>query len=250
MACATEVNSTLNTQHSTLTVHDSSPSTVERKSLKVRSTGFSLRCYGKTQAEACTPNPSWLQQPTLRRTSLFSDVVSAVLNAGRSACFRATGGSMNPTIREGDRVTVEPVAPSAIRVGDIVLYRNDRSVIAHRVVKIEACPSNVRSAPNPSTSCPIPDTLYPIPAPPPPAPRPLLFILRGDASSTSDEPVESGRILGKVVAVEQAGRRIALSNARARILYRARRWASRLKAWCRGVGRIPAHWRNGAANQK
>jgi hypothetical protein len=40
---------------------------------------------------------------------------------------------MYPTIRENEAITVEPVAPQDVKVGDIILYRSGESVVAHRV---------------------------------------------------------------------------------------------------------------------
>ena len=51
--------------------------------------------------------------------------------------FRAPGYSMYPTLLHDDVITVEPVKPGAIRVGDIILYQDQESLIAHRVVQIE-----------------------------------------------------------------------------------------------------------------
>ncbi len=64
---------------------------------------------------------------------------------------------MHPTIKDGETITVEPVKPSGIKRGDIVLYRFEKGVIAHRVVRIE----KNGGAP--------------------------LFILRGDALGAQDE---------------------------------------------------------------
>jgi signal peptidase I len=44
---------------------------------------------------------------------------------------------MHPTIRHGDLITVEPVAPSNLKRGDIILYRLQNGFIAHRLVNIE-----------------------------------------------------------------------------------------------------------------
>ena len=49
------------------------------------------------------------------------------------------GGSMEPSIRMGTAVIVEPVAPSAIRVGDVVSLRTGpdlQAIFTHRVTRI------------------------------------------------------------------------------------------------------------------
>jgi len=117
---------------------------------------------------------------------------------------------MHPTIKEGETITVVPVAPFDIKRGDILLYLVDRRVIAHRVISIERKKGEAMTQP---------PTLSPH----------QLFLLRGDASTTCDDPVEAQQVLGKVVSVERGGRSIDLCTKRARILRLAHAWASRLK---------------------
>lgn len=134
----------------------------------------------------------------------FPDVVSDVLRSGHSVRFCAKGASMHPTIREGEPITVSPVRPADIRRGDVILYRVGRGVIAHRVVRTTRRPEGT-----------------------------LVFLPRGDALWTSDEPVEESGVLGRVVAVERGGRTLDPSALRARALACARAGASRLLRWLR-----------------
>ena len=133
---------------------------------------------------------------------LFTDVSTELLRSGQSIRFRAPGRSMYPTIKENETITVQPVAPSGIKTEDIILYRLDEVVIAHRVVRIE------RGEHGGSR-----------------------FILRGDASGVPDEPVEPAQVLGKVVSVERGGRSIDLYTRKVKMLRTAYVWASRLKRW-------------------
>jgi len=57
-----------------------------------------------------------------------------------------TGISMNPVLKEGDIITYEEISPSAVKVGDIIVYRiplltrklyNCPPIVAHRVVEIK-----------------------------------------------------------------------------------------------------------------
>lgn len=125
----------------------------------------------------------------------FIDVVTDLLRRGHSVRFRARGGSMYPTIREGEAMTVAPVEPAAIRRGDVILYRSGQGVIAHRVAGVERGADGA-----------------------------LVFVPRGDASTSLDEPVEKSALLGRVVAVERDGRALNPALRRARAL-----------AWTRGV---------------
>ena len=86
---------------------------------------------------------------------------------------------MHPTIRNGETITVAPLASSSVRTGDIVLYRHDRAAIAHRVIR-------VRLSSNGSNR----------------------LVLRGDAADCSDEPIRFEQLLGRVLSVERSGRTV------------------------------------------
>jgi hypothetical protein len=119
---------------------------------------------------------------------------------------------MHPTIKEGETITVVPVALFDIKRGDILLYLVGRKAIAHRVVSIE------RKKSNPKTQS---STLNPK----------HLFLLRGDAAGACDYPVEAQQVLGKVASVERGGHSFDLYSRRAKILRILYAWASRLKRW-------------------
>jgi len=99
-------------------------------------------------------------------------VIAAILADGRIVRFEAGGDSMYPLIRSGDRLLVEPVAPRALRRGDVVLARLDRGLTAHRIVRIDG------------------DTIT----------------TRGDNCDGDDPPFTPAQLLGRVRAVERDGR--------------------------------------------
>jgi signal peptidase len=107
---------------------------------------------------------------------------------------------MHPTIRHGDVITVEPVAPSKLKRGDIILYRFQKGLIAHRIVNIEE-----------RKDCG------------------LTFILRGDASPTYDAPVKLEQVLGKVVCLERDHHLIDPYSLRVRLWTRLYPWLARVK---------------------
>ncbi|MBW1716376.1 MAG: hypothetical protein JRJ77_11240 [Deltaproteobacteria bacterium] len=148
----------------------------------------------------------------IRSPNVFPYITAELLERGHSIRFQAPGRSMHPTIRDGETITVKPVTASRVKVGDILLYCGKGGVIAHRVVQIER--ERIRSLAMPSSLSPG-----------------YLFIMRGDASLSCDFPVEPEQILGKVVSVERAGRRIDLYTWRAKTGRIARSWASRIKRW-------------------
>jgi hypothetical protein len=107
---------------------------------------------------------------------------------------------MYPTIRDGEAVTVEPLKAHEARRGDILLYRRESSVIAHRVVCIAGEEDATR-----------------------------VLILRGDSLATCDAPVRAEQVLGRVISVERKGREVKLTGRRAGIRRAARACAARLK---------------------
>jgi signal peptidase I len=131
---------------------------------------------------------------------VFLNLSTELLQAGYSVRFRPPGHSMHPTIRDGETVLVEPVDALSIRRGDILLYRTERGVTAHRVVAIKK------------------------------REKARVFILRGDASVSCDEPVDAKQVLGRVVQVERDERLIDLASRSARLRQTARLRAARLKS--------------------
>lgn len=123
-----------------------------------------------------------------------------MLRLGYAVRFRAGGQSMHPTIKDGEMITVEPVTPSDVKRGDILLYQFKKGVIAHRVMRVEREAAQLR------------------------------FILQGDSSRTCDAPVEASEILGRVISVERAGRSIELASRKAKLVRAVRSRASRYKA--------------------
>ena len=130
---------------------------------------------------------------TFGRPGLFVDLAAELLSRGHRVRFRAPGTSMRPAILDGDAITVEPVRPLKIRADDVLLYRGEQRVFAHRVVGV-AWEGEAGA----------------------------VFALRGDVAGSADERVGSGQILGRVIAVERRNRAARLFEA-ARL--RARRLA-------------------------
>lgn len=155
---------------------------------------------------------------TSPKSEVFLAVAGGLLSRGHRVRFRAEGDSMHPAIRGGEAIVVEPVSPEHLKKGDIVLYLSGRGITAHRVVKILAGGAaysleerELRSLEgNPSSAALLKRSA--------PQVKRSFFVLRGDAPGSADEPVEQEQILGKVVAVERAGRSIDLDNQKAKML--------------------------------
>jgi hypothetical protein len=66
------------------------------------------------------------------------DAFAARVAAGSTVEFRPTGSSMVPLIRSRQLVTVAPVDPTRLEVGDIVLAKVAGTVYLHLVSAIDA----------------------------------------------------------------------------------------------------------------
>jgi len=124
---------------------------------------------------------------------MFPDIITDLLQEGYKVSFDAPGHSMFPTIMANETILVEAIDPGIVRVGDIVLYRTNGRLVAHRVVGINMNSDNSFSSHSDY------DTQSSVLGPQ------HLFILRGDAASACDAPVKAGQILGKVVSIERNG---------------------------------------------
>ncbi|MEU4220666.1 hypothetical protein [Actinoplanes sp. NPDC026623] len=66
------------------------------------------------------------------------DMIATRVAGGATVEFRPTGGSMVPLIRSRQRVTVAPVDPARVEVGDIVLARVAGTTYLHLVSAVDA----------------------------------------------------------------------------------------------------------------
>jgi signal peptidase I len=98
---------------------------------------------------------AWLVFANLGLTVVCAAVIGAFLALSFGPRFFAyetfivRSGSMEPAIRTGSIVVVEPVSPTSIKVGDVITYRRPEdpdNTITHRVVGVRA-PAGLASAP-------------------------------------------------------------------------------------------------------
>ena len=76
------------------------------------------------------------------------DAVADRVAAGATVDFRPSGSSMVPLIRSRQQVTVAPVDPAKVEVGDIVLARVAGSVYLHLVSGVDASRGRVQISNN------------------------------------------------------------------------------------------------------
>lgn len=110
--------------------------------------------------------------------------------------LRVRGHSMAPLLRSGDVVWVEPVAPSALRRGDLVVVQRQGAWITHRLI----------------------------------ARRGDRWYTKGDGLCHPDPAVPGEAILGRVIAIERDGSRIELRQRRWRVIHRILGWWGWLQA--------------------
>jgi hypothetical protein len=170
---------------------------------------------------------------------MFPEIITELLQDGYKVSFRAPGHSMFPTIMANETIVVEPIEPDTVKPGDIILYRTNGRLIAHRVICIQhkvrqtalpiGYPRNTEMLPfievngysvkrsAPQAKCSSNEVLN--------------FVLRGDASATIDEPVTVDQILGKVISVERDGCRINPYSFSQKLAGAARRLSLRIKSF-------------------
>ena len=138
---------------------------------------------------------------------MFPELITELLQDGYSVNFSAPGHSMYPTIMANEKIVVAPIDPATVRMGDIILYRTNGHLIAHRVTLINKLNNDALPT-------------YPD----------WSFILKGDALPTYDEPVKDEQILGKVISIERNGCRIDPYSITHKLGCLAQRLTSRFKA--------------------
>jgi signal peptidase I len=103
------------------------------------------------------------------------EVSCELLAQGYGVRFRASGASMQPSICDGDLITIAPATATSATAGTVILYRRLGRLLAHRVVSAGFDTSGRRRV-----------------------------LVRGDASTVCDAPVSPAQIVGELVDVNRA----------------------------------------------
>jgi signal peptidase I len=90
----------------------------------------------------------------------------------------AMGTSMVPAIHPGDFLTIRPVDPKEVSLGDIVMYAREHVLVVHRIV---------RTSDDSSEPC---------------------LVTRGDRLLRDDMPILPGELIGRVASIERKNRRV------------------------------------------
>ena len=130
----------------------------------------------------------------------FRDLASGLVKEGRSVRIEASGYSMYPTIKPGNRIYIEEVKDSeALCPGDIIAWQREDDIVVHRLVHRYLHD----------------DDYY--------------FISRGDSSRVTDMPVAFDDIIGVVSSIEAGnGKRVP---ARKELIRERQYWINSNKVW-------------------
>lgn len=110
----------------------------------------------------------------LQHLAVGCELVADVARNFCDVCLKVTGASMMPAVWPGDVLHIRRSALAELQPRQILLYRCDRRLIAHRIVRIDG------------------DRL----------------ITRGDALQCEDPPVREADIVGQVICIVRNGRQI------------------------------------------
>jgi ATP-binding cassette subfamily B protein len=106
------------------------------------------------------------------------DFAEMLLNDNNMLSIRMKGYSMFPTLQVGDVGFVRKCSVSELAIGDIVVFRENKKLIAHRLIKI--IDKN--------------DTFF--------------YITKGDKNTYTDKPFTEKEFLGKIEYIERGGKKI------------------------------------------
>jgi len=139
------------------------------------------------------------------------ELAGEVVSSSGSLRLCVTGWSMLPSVWPGDTLIVERIHGDAVCPGDIVLFRRDRRLFAHRVI---ASPAGVAS-----------------------------ILTRGDSMPGADPPVLKNDLLGRVSFIQRDGkliqpaRRLRFSQLAIAALMQHSDFAARVLVGFRGLRR-------------
>lgn len=119
----------------------------------------------------------------------FADLCLDLLSVGKSVRFTARGGSMQPLVRDGNVLLVEPVLNMPLRLGMVVLcFQKPDKVVVHRIITKKQVGKVVS------------------------------FLIQGDHVPKPDGWFGNDEILGIVTEIDRDGKFISLLTPQAQVL--------------------------------
>jgi polysaccharide export outer membrane protein len=105
----------------------------------------------------------------------YPDVAESILRNNINMKIPVTGDSMSPVLRTGDSIYVEPVTAEDLSAGDILVYKTEGNMVAHRLIRILR--SNGK----------------------------FMFLTKGDTFSSADRLLKESDLIGRVYAAGKYG---------------------------------------------
>lgn len=107
------------------------------------------------------------------------ELAAEVIRSFGSLRLRVVGTSMLPVLWPGDILSVHRHNPTEVKAGDVVVFRNGRRLVTHRVIHRT------------------------------PYQKSIQWVTRGDRLKYDDAPVSSHELLGRVVSIQRGSRRLS-----------------------------------------
>jgi signal peptidase len=114
-----------------------------------------------------------------QRSALGRELVADLAHSFGEVRLKVSGASMMPAVWPGDVITVRRRDVAELRPGQIVLYRQEQKLVAHRIVCV----------------------------------RGDRVTTRGDSLRYDDPPIRESDIVGQVVCLHRNGRRVHLKQS-------------------------------------
>jgi signal peptidase I len=123
-------------------------------------------------------------------TTAFAGLSADLLRLGKTLRFQARGSSMQPLVRDGDVLLVQPAGSRQVRVGDVILCSShaEQRVIVHRVVRKRLTPDGMR------------------------------YWVQGDQVSRPDGLMSDEQIFGQLIAIDRHDLQIDMCHPKLRFL--------------------------------
>jgi signal peptidase I len=103
------------------------------------------------------------------------EIITAVLEKGNSVELTASGYSMFPTFRPGDRITIKPLNGTNIpEPGSVIVYEDNSVFVMHRLVKMVKIDTGIQT-----------------------------FITRGDSTPKHDKPWFQQQLIGIAISFKR-----------------------------------------------
>jgi signal peptidase I len=135
----------------------------------------------------------------LRYQEIIDHLILEELGSGKTIALRVSGKSMYPLIQHGDSIRIVKCAPGLLAIGDIITFNKKGIYFTHRVLWTMKKGKGIR------------------------------LITKGDNEINADSPVSPDHILGKVVVIGRANRKLHLETPSWRFVNRL------LGFFCRGL---------------